>query len=367
MSNRPVNRLLGLEIDEVSLVDRPANQHGLVTITKRDEGAMATGLYDDQGVEFELDELEPGMSVLDADGQELVIVDDELAAELEDEGYSIEDLDGELVGKAAGAAITGGAHTAYQAGRSAATRLLGHVDGVTRRSTGSSVSEIARAGGRSAADRGRRAVSEAGPAARRQAFRGTMRSRAAVGRRPLTAVGVAGGVGYGSGRVRKSAGQQVLEELSKAYTDRDRDQVIAKALDALEESDSRAVNAERIAKALEDRAELGEYVELAKSYQLPVDEQDFGSILHRISKNAGLDDEELDFLDRVFHAAGEAVFLEKGAGGTGGESGVMDLVEAQAYELVGKAGGNVSAEQASVALFESNPDAYLEYLSEMRS
>jgi hypothetical protein len=35
MTTRTVKRLYDLEIDEISLVDRPANQHGLVAIAKR--------------------------------------------------------------------------------------------------------------------------------------------------------------------------------------------------------------------------------------------------------------------------------------------------------------------------------------------
>lgn len=353
MNHQRVHRLHGLEIDEVSLVDRPANQHGLVTITKRDEGGMATGIYDEQGVEFDLDELEPGMEAFDGQGNPLTIVDEDTAAQLETEGYDIFDLevpddlsglefDDEdqrptlaSVGKAGGAAaITGGAHTAFVAGRNKATQLLGHMDGTRRKM-------------------------ELG------ALKGTMKARAAVQNRPLSTAAGAGAVGYGSGRMKKnlSVGEQLLQELSKAYTDSDRNQVIAKAFQAVQAADERATSAETIAKALQLRAEQEQYVELAKSYQLPVDDRDLGVVLHAIAKNAGLSDAQLDLVDQVFSAAGEAVYLEQGSAGING-SPLFEQMQATAYDVVGKAGGDLTAEQALVALLDSDPEAYNDWLRE---
>jgi hypothetical protein len=352
MNHQRVHRLHGLEIDEVSLVDRPANQHGLVTITKRDEGGMATGIYDEQGVEYDLDELEPGMEAFDEQGTRLSIVDEDTATELEEQGYDIYDIEvpddaSELtdeglslasVGKAGGAAaITGGAHTAFQAGRTKATQLLGHMDGSRRKM-------------------------ELG------ALKGTMKARSAVQSRPIAAVaagaGGAGAAGYGAGRLKKNfSGADLLQELSKAYTDADRNGVIAKAFQAVEAADSRAANAENIAKALQHRAEVEQYVELAKSYELPVDDLELGTVLHAIAKNAGLTDGQLDLVDRVFSAAGEAVYLEQGSAGLGG-SPIFEQMSGLAYDVVGKAGGDLSAEQALVALLDSNPDAYTDYLRE---
>lgn len=341
MAKQTVNRLLGLEIDEVSLVDRPANQHGLVTITKRDEDSMATGLYDADGVEYQDDELEAGMQVLDADGNLRLLLTEDDAAELEAEGYDLEnlqipddasELEDELapVGKGAPAWVTGGMSTIKQTGRGVKTKALGVRDEVMINPRVS---------------RGRSHVS------------------ANAGKYGL-ATGAATGYEGGKmrGRMKKSMGQEVLEELSKAYTDSDRDRVIAKALGRIDESDQRARRAENIAKALEERAELVEFVELAKSYDLPVEDSALGAILQVIAKS-GLSDAQLDTVDRIFAAAGEAIFVEKGYTGRS-DSPIMEAIQGQAYDLVTKA--DVTPEQATVALLDANPDAYLEYLSEMK-
>src|SRR5206468_4041215 len=130
MSKR-VSRLLGLEIDEVSLVDRPANQHGVVTITKRDEDPVDE-IFDEQGNPIDPESLEAGDVFYDADGQKLQVLTEEQAAELEglevpDDASELDDYDDQYdegdegdefvdprerqlagVGKAA-PAITGGA------------------------------------------------------------------------------------------------------------------------------------------------------------------------------------------------------------------------------------------------------------------
>lgn len=139
-----MNRLTGLEIDEISTVDRPANQHGLVAITKRDTTGdpMGTGLYDETGRELDEAELQPGMVVLDENQEPRVLLDEETAEALAAEGVDLEDTDDILaalgveipddpsgldayeeepqselaaVGKAAPAWVTGGAHTALPA------------------------------------------------------------------------------------------------------------------------------------------------------------------------------------------------------------------------------------------------------------
>ena len=363
-----MNRLLGLEIDEVSFVDRPANQHGLVAITKRDTGDTMD-LFDEAGNLLDPDELEPGMSVYDADGQRRVLLDEETAAALEAEGVDLEDtdeieavlaelggvpddaseLEGELagVGKAAPSWITGGAHTAYQAGQKLKTKTLGSVQG---RGAGPSLGRRAQLG----------------------ALRGSMQTRAAISRRPVAAVAGAGAVGYGSGRVKKndvrSLGNTLLADLSKAYTDGERDRVVSKAYEEVTEvakaAQRRAERAEAVAKALVEREELATFTEIAKSYELPVDADDLGPILQTIAKS-GLNEAQLDLVDRLFHAAGEAIYAEQGFTGRN-ESGIMEVIGGEALELVGKSAGDFTPEQAAVAIMASNPAAYEDYLYEQR-
>ena len=62
---RMVKRLSQLEIDEVSLVDRPANQHGLVAIAKNDQEDAMPDLFDAEGTPVELEDLQVGDFVYD--------------------------------------------------------------------------------------------------------------------------------------------------------------------------------------------------------------------------------------------------------------------------------------------------------------
>lgn len=290
---KTVRRLSGLEIDEVSLVDRPANQHGLVAITKRDEGPM---LYDADGNPVDEADLQPGDFVYDENGQEFQALSEDDVAELEahaNEGESETSGLRELaeVGKRGAAAVTGGPSTPN----------LTHIS------------------------RGRR------------------------GRR----VGAS-----------KSLGAELLEELSKAASDSDRDQVIAKAFSGIDDADTRAEQAYEIAKALEERAELGEYVELAKAYELPVETTELGEILQSISKV--LNPDQLDTVDRIFNFAGDAFAQASQEIGSAGyqPSPLMGAVADYAHEVVGKS--DLTPEQAVVALFETNPEAYDAYLSEQK-
>ena len=76
MAGRTVKRLFDLEIDEISLVDRSANQHADVAIAKRDEGNMTT-LMDADGYAVDEAELEVGDFVYDAEsGEEFEVVED---------------------------------------------------------------------------------------------------------------------------------------------------------------------------------------------------------------------------------------------------------------------------------------------------
>src|SRR4051812_46190129 len=146
MSKR-VNKLLGLEIDEVSLVDRPANQLGLVTITKRDEGAVDE-IFDAEGNLIDPSTLQPGDYFYGPDGEEFRALTEDQVGWLEEQGIEIpddlselddlfegsdegaDDREPELVGKAGGAAaITGGASSAFQAGRKLSTRVLDDLKG----------------------------------------------------------------------------------------------------------------------------------------------------------------------------------------------------------------------------------------------
>lgn len=85
---RQVNELKDLKIDEISLVDRGANQHAIVTIAKRHgEEDKMDQYFDENGQLVDIDELSPGDVVYDADGDAFVYTfEDEVEEELEPVG-----------------------------------------------------------------------------------------------------------------------------------------------------------------------------------------------------------------------------------------------------------------------------------------
>lgn len=343
MSIQPVKRLSSLEIDEVSLVDRPANQHGLVTITKRDEG-LGMGVYDEAGNELDENDLESGDMIQEEDGSTSVLLsDDDLQAIIDGEvdpaefGLTDEAIEALLneenlaeVGKSEAAAVTGGPSTLR--------RWAMDVKGGYKH--------------------GRRGEAPERLPTNNHLARGS----AHVGRnKNAYIVGASAGTEENvRGRMSKSLGEQVLTDLSKALTDGDRDQVISKMADRLSEAEEVAKAAQEHAAFLQDQAEFAQYVDIAKSFELPVDPEDLGSILQEVSKV--LSNEQLETLERIFNTAAAAISFDEE--GSQGYSPTMDYVEGAAMELVGKSAGEISPEQATTALYSANDDAYLAYLSE---
>lgn len=96
-----VREIRDLIIDEVSLVDKGANQHAAVTIAKSYDGEEEQGMdiYDEQGNPLDADALEDGAIVYGDDGQAYLFeIGDEGSDEVEAQ-YERE-LEPELVGKA---------------------------------------------------------------------------------------------------------------------------------------------------------------------------------------------------------------------------------------------------------------------------
>lgn len=358
-TRKQVSRLLGLEIDEVSSVDRPANQHGLVTITKRDGDPMSK-LFDAEGNEVDPTTLQVGDIVYDESDTELEYVDartaEALAAEgeelfvpdefLTNEALSDENED-ELVGVGKASAMP----DFFQAGKKIKSRALHALEeageGYSHGRTGQARTVTA---GREVNVNARRAGAHVGRNVNAYTTGAAAGSTGAVyGRRK------------GRKSVHKSLGDTVLTELSKALTEGDRDQVISKAMEHVEEANERAMEAISKAERLEQQAELVEYVELAKSYELPVDETELGPILQVIAKS-GLTNGQLELVDQIFHAASESTrYDELGSGGIA-PSAVEEVVKSYAHEVVAKS--DLSEAQATVALFEQNPEMYDAYLSE---
>ena len=332
--SRPVNKLIDLDIDEVSVVDRGANQHSLIAFSKSlqsggaelSEESMPDDVlvFDEAGQEVFVEELEHGDTVFDSEGNEYVFVD-------EDESDLAE------VGKA------------FAAGPAGIQRLgaeLVHVPGAGR-------SYRASTGARRAGERARRA---AGMGKDKVAG---MPAAARYG----AAAGAGLGAGYGASKWSggKSLGDSVIEELSKAVTDADRDEVIAKALDEVEIYKAQAEEAMAWAAQEHDARVEEAFISKAAEYNLPVAAEVLGPILKSIAEV--LDEEQLDILDEIFNAVGDALYEELGYVGESSNSSVMDQVEHLANEYVGKS--DFSHAQMTTAMFEANPAAYDAYLSEM--
>lgn len=96
MPQRQVNWLSNIEVDEISLVDRPANQHAKVAIAKRaTEEDNVPEYFNDKGEAVDLDSVEIGEIVYDGDGSAFQVDTDDSD---NDNEYEYEETS-EMVGK----------------------------------------------------------------------------------------------------------------------------------------------------------------------------------------------------------------------------------------------------------------------------
>ena len=345
--SRTLSKLVDLDIDEVSVVDRGANQHSLIAFSKSlqsggvdvSEEPMADDdlVFDESGQEVFVEELEHGDTVFDAEGNEYVFVED----------------GEEEIGKA-------GAFSAFKTGMRGA-------EGPWAAGLNSSANQAGRSGrqaGRRVKDRytNLRTSTEGGRSVMRgsENFRRNRVQDAALG---VGGLGLAGAGAYGASKWSggKSLGDSVIEELSKAVTDADRDEVIAKAMDEVEIYKAQAAEALAWAEQEHDVRVTDAFISKAAEYNLPVSPEVLGPILKSIAEV--LDEEELDVLDALLSAVGDALYDEIGYVGESSNSSVMDQVDSMAGEYVGKS--DFSHAQMTTAMFEANPAAYDAYLSEM--
>jgi hypothetical protein len=362
---RPVrNKLFDLEIDEVSVVDRPANQHGLIAFAKAQRAsagsqfAKSTGLgeapnpqedfmpdndgvYDSDGIAVDINELELGDLVYDEAGNEYVFTEED--DDEDDEGQYAEadeeeDEDAYETSKAFGfAPVAARARSLFgqskQFGRGAR-------QGVRSNRAGT--------------------MFNGGPAgAGYRAGQATWGARTG-GQRALIAGGGGIGIGATGEHMRKSLGDEVLEGLSKAVNDDERNQYIAKALDEIEvyKAQNEAMASEL--DMMRDEQIESVFISKAAEYNLPVSPEVLGPILKAMTEV--LSDDQLDVVDQLFSSVGDALYDEIGYVGDTDNISVIDQVDAFANELVGKA--DISREQAQVLAFEANPAAYEAYLLE---
>lgn len=257
---KPISKLMDLDIDEVSLVDRGANQHSLVSFSKSLTEAESSeehmndtiAVFSETGDPVDIDSLNDGDVVYDEDGNALEFqIDDE------------EDDEADL----------------------AAAALVG---------------------------------------------------------------------------VGKSLSESILEDFSKAVTEKDREAVIAKAMDEVSKAQEIAATAIAYAEAERDARMTDAFISKAAEYNLPVSAEVFGPILKSLAES--LDESQLEILDNIFNSVGDALYNEIGYVGESSNSSVLDQVNAMASEFIGKA--DVSHAAAVTAMFADNPAAYDAYISE---
>lgn len=172
--------------------------------------------------------------------------------------------------------------------------------------------------------------------------------------------------------VTKSLGDEVREALSKAVDDADRDEVIAKALEYVDQADERAAHAEEIAKSERDLRLDREYIAKAAEFNVPVPPERLGPVLKRMAESMSYDD--CVVIRDCLTTSGE-IFKELGVPGAV-ENDPWTEIEAMAEAddaadaRIAKRNGarpagreDVSKAERVSTYFESRPDLYDEYLS----
>jgi hypothetical protein len=158
--------------------------------------------------------------------------------------------------------------------------------------------------------------------------------------------------------------ESVMEELSKAFSDKDRDEVIAKALGRVEDIEKKYEEVAKAAQAERDLRLTREYVSKAAEYNLPVDPAELGPVLYRMAETMSYDD--CAVIAKCLETAGEIIFEEVGYQGGGDNTDIYSQVEKHAYDTFGKA-EDFSPVTAINKVFDDNPDAYDEYLAAQRN
>ena len=164
--------------------------------------------------------------------------------------------------------------------------------------------------------------------------------------------------------VGKSLSDQVREDLSKAFSEVERDDVISKAMDEISKADKRAQAAEMIAKSERDLRLTREYISKAADYGVAgVTPEELGPVLMRAAE--ALPYEDCVVLHKAFNSAGEA-FAELGfTGGAAADNDPFAVVDRLIGADVSKAADGITRDAAIAKAFADNPHAYDEYRAGM--
>lgn len=162
-----------------------------------------------------------------------------------------------------------------------------------------------------------------------------------------------------------------LQDLAKNLEDDEQREAVNKAMDEVRKANERAEQAEQIAKAEREHRMNQVYIEKARSFVgLPVNAQEFGPVLKRLHET--MSEEDVDVIEKALSAANETIasggfFSEIGKGtGFGADLEPISKIDQEAKALVEKSDG-MSMEAARAQVIEQNPALYDEYLREVQS
>jgi len=356
----PKNQLTDMKFDEVSLVDRGANQYAKTVISKRDitntEENVEPEIYDEDGVLVNPDDLQVGDVIVDEEGNEFEVTEDALQpvakstagkvldyAAYPGVGSAVDAKDGKK-GKAfantfgravAGTAAGFGAGAGIGAGIGALTKKPGAAR--VGANVGGSVGNLA--GALAGTALGRKANKDQGN------FKDDDKQA----------------------DVKKSYADEIREELSKAMSDEARDEILSKALGSIEEYAEIAKAAEQAAQEERELRVTNEYIEVAKSYSLGIDPEVLGPVLKRCAEALSHEDQEVlaHALSVGTEAIEKAFYEEQGVYGLGSNSDVLNSVDEHLATNIGKS--DLSRDEQIAKMFEDNPNLYNEYEAEHRS
>lgn len=405
------NKLVDMELDEISLVKKGANQFSTVSIAKSlsSEEEEMEELFDENGDLVDAEELDYGDVVFDSDGNAFEVTpeddDDDYEGEDDEEfGKSsamisnavrrgarggnkarnkyVQTLPARRAWQRTGQPVVDAASNAAKATTNAAGRASDRVRssklglmGQDFRS-GFSQGRTQAAGLKDARGYWNKALPGRGNAAERRMRVGDVRNvmnqtltggrgaevGAHVGRnagRYAAGAGTAavGGAGYGAYEYnrRRNVGKSLREEFSKALTDDDRESVISKAMDAISQLEEQNEIALEIAKSEQEQRIFNDYVSIAKTYDLPFEDDVVASAM--MEAEANLSEEACAVIAKSFELASNLITQEIGYDELGSDA--MYIVD-DALDEIGKSGDP----EAITQLLENNPELYEAYLAE---
>lgn len=154
-----------------------------------------------------------------------------------------------------------------------------------------------------------------------------------------------------------------LSELAKSLHDEDQRESIAKAEQLVRKANERAEAAETIAKAERDHRQTQEFIAKARSFtNLPVSAQEFGPVLKRLHET--MDEADVAVIEKALSTANESVSNYFGEIGKRGDNALLsDRLESVAKSMTDN-DSSLTIEQARSRALEQDPSLYDEFLQD---